>query len=314
MNEPLIVLNALVIRADSSPPLAHRAARPAYNVNRAGLGIEEAGTQDRVLALTERPQWEWEAFDEYWRKMHGPKILHVDGAQDRQTGVLHYYLQQHRIPGGPSSSWAPPYRPMVDADERLVRDPAARCPTHQRPAWDGVAQLGYRSRADLLAFFDLNSGKYREKIIPDEAVFIRGFGFHLAEEHVILEAANRRRDPIILIRLHARNSELTRAQFRGRWMAQHAEIVRRAAAADSRLRRYAQLVNISEVTDTLYDPVGDRYDGVSVMSFANMNDIEEFMSSEAYARIQTDEAEFARETLFYTALNYVIHDAGISAA
>ena len=50
--EPLIVLNAFVIRADSQPPEAIRRARPRYNVNRAGDGIEDPGVTDRQLALT----------------------------------------------------------------------------------------------------------------------------------------------------------------------------------------------------------------------------------------------------------------------
>ena len=308
MNSPLIVLNALVVRADSQAPEAIRHARPGYNVNRAGQGIEDGGVQDRVLALTERPQLEWEAFDEYWRKVHGPKILHVDGADDQQTGLLTYYLQQHRVPSGPTSERPAPYRALTDHNGLLVTDPALRCSPYQRPQWDGMAQLGYQSSQDLETFFNLGPGKYGQKIVPDEAVFIRGFGFHIAEEHVVLQRGDRRRDPILMIKTHVRNPELTRAQFRGYWMAQHADLVVSGAPGAELLRRYAQLVNISSPADKLYDPVGDRFDGVGVMSFANMNDVEDYLASAAYAAVQANEAEFARESAYFTALNYVIRD------
>ena len=305
MKLPLIVINAFVIRADSLPPQGIRTARPGYNVNRAGQGIEDSATHDHALALVTQPQLEWEAFDEYWRKVHGPKILHVDGGEDRQTDLLSYYLQQHRVPGGPTSERTPPYSSDAEAG-RLVRDPAPRSAPFSRPVWDGLAQLGYRSKQDLETFF--TSDKYVNKIVPDEAVFIRGFGFHLAEEHVVLQLGEQRRDPIILLKLHARNPELTRPQFRGRWMAQHAELIRRLRAGNHGLRRYAQLVNVSSSTDKIYDPVGDRYDGVTAMSFADMTGLEEFLSSEEYREIREDETEFARDTTFFTAINYVIKD------
>lgn len=305
---PLTVINALVQRADSSPAAAGRAARPRYNVNRAGEGVEEPDTADRTLALSSEPQLEWEAYDEYWRKVHGPKILHAEGPEDRQTPLLQYYLQQHRLPAGPSSEQAPPYSARPGTDGRLVRDPAARCEPPLRPAFDGLAQLAYRSKQDLESFFDVGPGKYGEKIVPDEAVFLRGFAFHVAEEHVVIEGDGRR-DPVILIRLHVRQPALSRAEFRGRWMAQHAELLRGLPATRRFVRRYAQLVNVSAAGDRLYDPAGDRYDGLGVLSFANMNDCEDFLGSEDYARLRTDEGEFAAETTFFTAINFVIRDA-----
>lgn len=308
VTEPLIVLNAFVLRADTSPPAGTRRARPGYNVNGAGRGIEEESVDERQLALTAQPQLEWEAFDEYWRKTHGPKIVHADGAGDAQTPLLQYYVQQHRLPAGPCSGHAPPYAPGADEAGLLPRDPAARCAPHRRPAWDGLAQLGYRTRAELERFFSAGAGKYGDKIMPDEAVFLRGFGFHLAEEHVVVQRGDRRRDPIVLVKLHTRSPTSTREEFRGRWMAQHAGLVRELAAP---LRRYAQLVNISDSGDRLYDAVGDAIDGVGVYSFANMNDCEDFVAGAAHAALVADEADFAPATSFFTTLNYVIREPGV---
>jgi hypothetical protein len=305
-SEPLIVLNALTLRADSSPPAGTRRARPRFNVNRAGAGIEDPDTTDRSLSLSAQPQLEWEAYDEYWRKTHGPKILHQDGPDDTATALLQYYVQQHRLPAGPCRELPPPYSAGADSGGLLVRDPAARCAPHARPAWDGLAQLGYRNRTELETFF--GSRKYLEKIVPDEAVFLRGFGFHLAEEHLVVQRGERRRDPIILLKLHARNAELSREEFRGRWMAQHAGLMRELPEARALVRRYAQLVNVSMAGDRLYDPVGDLIDGVGVYSFANVNDCEDFVAGDAHAALAADEQAFAAATTYFTALNYVIRD------
>jgi len=296
------------VRADSSAPLEHRVARPGYNVNRAGLGIEEQGTQNKTLALTATPQLEWEAFDEYWRKVHGPKILHHDGPEDAQTGLLCYYLQQHRVPGGPCSEYPPPYRAPLGKDGRLSAAPVTQMTAYRRPAWDGLAQLAYRTKEDLIKFFGAGPGKYAEKIMPDEALFIRSFAFHLAEEHIVIESAGLRRDPLVLLTTHTRNAGLTRAQFRGRWMAQHAQLMRELAPTVAGFRRYAQLVNVSEPSDPIYDALGDRFDGVSALSFASMNDLEDFLASPVYQRLRNDEREFAAESSFFTTLNYVIKE------
>lgn len=307
-NEPLFVLNAFVQRADSSPASAARASRPGYNVNAGGEDIEDAGTRDRRLALTGEPQLEWEAFDEYWRKTHGPKIVHVDGPDDAQTGQLRYYLQQHRIPAGPVSGRAPPYAPDTDAAGRLVRDPAARCRPYVRPAWDGIAQLGFVDSAALQAFFSVGPGKYAGKIVPDEAVFLRGFAFHLAEEHVVVQRGDRRRDPIVLLKLHRRADALSRPAFRGRWMAQHAALLRELPEVSRLVRRYAQLVNVGAPGDALFDAAGDEIDGVGVYSFANMNDCEDFVAGPGQAALDADESVFCADTSFFTALNHVITD------
>lgn len=304
----MLVLNAFVLRGDSSPAEGQRRARPGYNQNPAGQGIEDEGVQDRTLAISRAPHFEWEAFDQYWRKVHGPKVIFKDGPADDDTALLGFYLQQHRIPAGPCSGFAPPYGPALDDDGRLSTQPVSQCPPYRRPPFDGLAQLGWRARADLEGFFLAPGGKYAGKIMPDEAVFIRGFAYHLAEEHVVVHAGNSRRDAIILIKLHVRAVDNSREAFRGHWMAQHADLVRQLPAARALVRRYVQLVNVSTPTDGLYDPQGDRYDGVGVYSFSNMNDCEDFIASSAHAALEADERAFTAETSYFTALNYVICD------
>ena len=310
MKEPALVLLAFVIRGDSLPPEAHRKARPGYNVNRSGQGVEDPGVADRQLVMSAHPQLEWEAFDEYWRKVHGPKIIHPDGAGDAATPALGFYLQQHRIPAGPCSEAPAPYAPVLGPDGLLDGAPAAHCRTYQRPMFDGLAQLGFSSRAALDAFFD-PQGKYGRKIVPDEQVFIRGFGYNVSEEHPVI-TGDRRSAPIILVRLHRRATTLDRPAFRGHWMAHHASLVRRHQEARTLVRRYVQLVNVVEADDPLHDELGQQFDGVGVYSFANMNDCEDFVASAAHAAIVEDETAFTASTSYFTALNYVICDRLLS--
>ena len=306
MNEPALVLVAFVIRGDSSQPEGHRRARAGYNVNRLGQGVEDAGTAERQLVMTGSPQLEWEAFDEYWRKVHGPKIVHREGPADAATPALGFYLQQHRLPAGPSSEAPAPYLPPLDADGLLDGTPAAHCRAYQRPLFDGLAQLGFDSRQALDTFFDMQ-GKYGLKIVPDEQVFIRGFAYNLSEEYPVI-AGDRRSAPVLLVRLHQRATILDRPAFRGHWMTHHADLVRRHPDAQALVRRYVQLVNVVEAGDPLHDELGQQFDGVGVYSFANMNDCEDFVASAAHAAIVENESLFTAQTSYFTALNYVICD------
>ena len=108
---PRIVLNAFEVRADTTPEVGLRVSRPGYPANVEGEGITEPDADPRVPALEEDPELRWEAYDEYWRKVHGPKHLHRDGPEDNTTHLLLRYEQQHRIPAGPTSLTPPPYHP-----------------------------------------------------------------------------------------------------------------------------------------------------------------------------------------------------------
>ena len=101
--EPRIVLPAFVVRCDTTADTPIRVSRPSYCVNEEGEGIADPGADPTVPALEADPELRWEAFDEYWRKVHGPKIIHVDGPDDQGTQLLLRYEQQPRTLGGPTS-------------------------------------------------------------------------------------------------------------------------------------------------------------------------------------------------------------------
>ena len=307
LRDPRIVLPAFVVRCDTTPDTAARASRPSYCVNVEGEGIADPGADPTVPALEAEPELRWEAFDEYWRKIHGPKIIHQEGSADVVTQLLLRYEQQHRIPGGPTSAKAPPYAPQVGADGLLIPDPHANVAGYSRPSFDGLAQLAYATRADLDAFFGLAPGdKYLEKIIPDERVFLKGFAFNLSREFIIIPDEGTR-DPIIFIKTHERAPGLSRGEFLGLWLNSHAQLVVGNPDAARYVKRYAQLHNVSVPEDApFFDPVGDQFDGITVMSFANVTELEAFLASDGYAAIAADEAVFTGRSEFFTAVDYII--------
>jgi hypothetical protein len=306
--EPRIVLPAFVVRCSTlpdEPPF--RVARPTYCVNEEGEGIGDPGADPRIPVLEPVPELQWEAFDEYWRKVHGPKIIHQEGPGDVATPLLLRYEQQHRIPGGPTSEFPPPYEPQVGEDGLLVTDPHRRVRPYQAPAFDGLAQLAFADLDDFFAFFGIEPGdKYLEKIVPDERVFLKGFAFNVSKEYILLPDREPR-DPIILIKTHERAPHLSREEFQELWLEEHGKDL----VTDPRVRhfvgRYAQLHNISTPDHgAFYDPVGDRFDVISVLSFPNVTYLERFLVSEAYDEIEAFEAEHTAETRYFTAVNYVI--------
>lgn len=304
---PRIVLPAFVVRCSTLPDDApFRVSRPGYCVNEDGEAIADSGA-DAAPALEATPELQWEAFDRYWRKIHGPKIIHEDGPTDFATRLLLRYEQQHRIPAGPTSAFRPPYPPQVDEDDLLVTDPHARVPAYQRPRFDGLAQLAYESREDLLTFFGLEPGdKYGDKIIPDEQVFLKGFAFNISREFVLIPDRGTR-DPIILVKTHERDASFSRREFQEYWLEEHAKTLTTNGKAGRLVQRYAQLHNISRPEDApLFDPVGDRFDVISVLSFANVNDLEAFLVSPLHEQLEEAEEEFTEESRFFTAVNFVI--------
>ncbi len=84
------------------------------------------------------PNLSFETWGDYWRKVHGPRFLHPDEADDRTTiSRLLRYDQIHRVASGPTSLNPPPYRPPLDADGRLFETIVGHVEPYRRPQWTG---------------------------------------------------------------------------------------------------------------------------------------------------------------------------------
>lgn len=295
---PLIVTPTFVSRVDDTP----RGERPqdaGSAKNRHGHEVHLPNWRPGALALEGDPNIAFEHWDEYWRKVHGPKFA-WDEPGSSSAKVLRYD-QVHRIASGPSSGFPPPYRAMVDESGRLPSDPWKRVPAFERPRWDGLAYIAYADEDDIEA--TLGQEKFSERIIADEQTAFRMVTREVTREHVLIPS-ERHRDPISLVKIHMRRDGLSRDDFQHRLLHGHADVVLAQGATRQLVRRYAQLHNIGS---TQADPEGSTIDAVSVLSFACMNDVEDYLVHPDHVAIQTSEDELTGPgSEWWTAVNYSV--------
>jgi len=297
--EPLIVTPTFLTRADTTPrterPLDEGATRSVK-----GEALENPDVEPAEVALEANANLAFEHWDEYWRKVHGPKFAYEEPGSTSEP-VLRYD-QVHRVAAGPSSYFRPPYHAMTTADKQLVDDPYPQVPAYRRPRWDGFAYIAYASEADINRV--LKQPQYDKRVVADEQTAFRMVTRSITREYILLPSPNHR-DPISLVKIHYRHPGLSQEAFQARLLQQHAEVVLAQAATHTYVRRYAQLHNIGS---TQFDPEGSRMDAISVLSFASMNDVEDYLASDDYRVVEADEASFTdlAQSEFWTGLNYSV--------
>jgi len=296
---PLIVTPTFLTRADSTPR-AERPMDPGSTKGQHGEAIENPDAEPAEIALEADPNLSYERWDEYWRKVHGPKFAYEEPGTDNEP-VLRYD-QVHRFAGGPSSYFRPPYLAMVEADGKLVSDPYARVPAYRRPRFDGFAYIAYAAEADIDRV--LKQPQYDKRIIADEQTAFRLVTREITREYILLPSPQHR-DPLSLVKIHYRRPELSRDEFQARLLDHHAALVIAQPATHTYVRRYAQLHNIGS---TQADPEGSLIDAISVLSFASVNDVEDYLATDDYQAIEADEATFIdlERSEFWTGLNYSV--------
>jgi len=231
--------------------------------------------------------------------VHGPKFAWYEPGSSSEL-VLRYD-QVHRVASGPSSLLPPPYRAMVDADGRLPSDPERRVPDFGRPRWDGLAYITYAEEADIAR--TLEQDKFAQRIIADEQTAFRIVTREITREFILIPSA-RHRDAISLVKIHVRRAGLTRDEFQRRLLDEHAPLVLAQGATHEFVRRYAQLHNIGSTQE---DPEGSRIDAVTIMAFASMNDVEDYLVSDDHYAIEASENALAGEgSEWWTAVNYSV--------
>jgi hypothetical protein len=297
--KPLIVTPTFVSRSDDSS-VQQRPRDEGANAGRDGRGVMRPDRHPESVALEPDPNLAFEHWDEYWRKVHGPKFAYEEPGTSNDRVVR--YDQVHRVASGPSSGFRPPYRAMVDGEGRLVGDPAARVPAYRRPSWDGFAYIAYAEEADIAR--TLGQEQYATRIIADERTAFRMVTREVAREYIILPS-ERHRDPVSLVKIHRRRPHLTRAAFQAAWLREHADLVLSKAATTHYVRRYAQLHPFGATQD---DPGGETIDGISVLAFASLNDVEDYLVTADHAAIEDAEQALAdpETSEFWTAINYSV--------
>ena len=297
-SKPLIVTPTFVSRVDDTA----RGERPqdaGASRSRHGNEVHFPNWRPHALALEGNPNLAFEHWDEYWRKVHGPKFA-WDEPGSSSAAVLRYD-QVHRVASGPSSFFAPPYRAMVAEDGRLPSDPETRVPAYTRPRWDGFAYIAYADEADLA--HTLGQEKFDKRIVADEQVAFRMVTREITREYILVPSA-RHREPVSLVMIHMRASGMSRETFQQRLLGEHARLVMAQPSTRELVLRYAQLHNIGSTQE---DPEGGRIDAVSVLSFASLNDVEDFLVSADYPAIAASlEALQGEGSEWWTGINYSV--------
>jgi hypothetical protein len=295
---PLIVTGTFVSRVDDTP---HR-VRPhdeGSGKGRDGAEVTHPEQRPEALAIEPDPNLAFEHWDEYWRKVHGPKFAWNEPGSSSEL-VLRYD-QLHRIASGPSSFFPPPYRAMVDGAGLLPANPERRVPAFGRPRWDGLAYIVYAQEADIAR--TLEQDKFAKRIVADEQVAFRMVTREILRETILIPSA-RHRDAISLVKIHVRQPGLTREDFARHLGGPHAETVLAQRATHEFVQRYVQLHNLGSTQE---DPEGSRIDAVSILGFASMNDVEDYLVSPDHAAIAASEAALAGDgSEWWTALNYSV--------
>jgi hypothetical protein len=296
--KPLIVTPTFVSRVDDTA----RGERPqdaGAAKSRHGHEVHFPNWRPHALALEGNPNLAFEHWDEYWRKVHGPKFA-WDEPGSSSAGVLRYD-QVHRVASGPSSFFPPPYRAMVAEDGKLPSDPEKRVPAYRRPRWDGFAYIAYAEEADIES--TLGQEKFGKRIVADEQVAFRMVTREITREYILIPS-ERHRDPVSLVMIHMRAPSMSREVFQHRLLREHAPLVLGQPATREFVRRYAQLHNIGS---TQKDPEGSRIDAVSVLSFASLNDVEDYLVSADYAAIAASLAALEGDGAeWWTGINYSV--------
>lgn len=306
---PLTVLFSFLSRADPTP-LDQRSRAEGHILGRDGRAVPDPAADPGANAFEPDPNINFEKWGEYWRKAHGVRFLHPDEAGDRVTiERLLRYDQIHRAAPGPTSLNPPPYRPALDADGGLFDTIIGHVDPYRRPRWDGAAYLNFANLEDLVAV--LGSERFRRKIMPEDRTIFRDLAPVLTRQFILLANAVGN-EGIVLVKTHVRRDELDREAFQRRWLADHSEVVLKQEETQGLVRRYVQLHNIGPVTEgePFYHAAASRIDGVTLMGFSAMKDVEIFLQSEGYAAIEEDERSMtdAGASEYWTGVNFSVVD------
>lgn len=305
-SEPLTVLFSLLSRADNSP-LESRRLGKGHTSNSFGASTQDSACESSAISFENNPNISFEHWGEYWRKVHGVRFTHVEEDDDRSLERLLRYDQLHRFAPGPTSSDAPPYWAPADVDGKLWPTAIGHIERYRRPRWDGVAYLNFACLEDIGTVFA--NDRIRTKILPEDQAMFRDIAPVLARQHVVIPSASGK-DPVTLIKLHVRRKEESRESFQKWWRGEHANFVNQQSGAHETIKRYVQLHNIGpqQEGEPFYHPEAAAIDGVSLMAFACLSDLEDFLLSSANAEILAHESMKTDQDAseYWTTVGFVI--------
>lgn len=302
--EPLTVICSLLSRADNSP-LGERRRDPNLLLDARGELIKDPAAE--TSAFESNPNVAFEKWTEYWRKVHGPRFIYAQPPVANGIQHLLRYDQIHRLPAGPSSGAPLPYEPPVDANGKLFDTVIGHIPEYRRPQWDGIAYLGFENVAGLQAVF--SQPEIAAKVLPEDQAIFRELCPVLARQHIIVPSETQR-ESFLLVKVARRNASLSRADFHDAWLNRYAPRVLEQAATSRYVKRYVQLHNVGPIREgePFFHSVGHTIDGVSILAFTSINDLEDFLLDPGVVGLADEEAKLvaADTSEYWTALAYQV--------
>jgi EthD domain-containing protein len=305
-NEPLTVIFSFLSRADNTS-LDVRPRAPANLIDLEGHPIPNPADPSAQNAFGQNPNINFEKWGDYWRKVHGVRFTYTEDTTDTSLQDLLRYDQLHRAPGGPTHLTPPPYHAPSTEDGRLYDSVIGRIPAYQRSKWDGVAYLQFQDVAALGRV--LSSERFLTKIVPEDHAIFRTVAPVIGSQYIIRPSMTGR-EAVSLVITHTRRPGLSRAEFLVHLLDEHARVVLAQPTANKLILRYVQIHNqgSEDPADENFIPFTANYDAVSVLNFATMNDVEDYLMSPGYRIIEESRGRISasQATEYWTSTNFNI--------
>lgn len=286
---PLALNTILVSRADNSPENGDRPRGKGYIVDKNGVPVPDPAKEPEKIALEANPNLLFEHFDEFWRKVHRPRVVYQDGADDGMLKNAAAYYQIHRLPAAPSSTFPPPYPAIVDEKGFLYPVEDIHVPAYQRPVYDGMVYWGAPTIDDLLPIG--YSPKAEKKINAEGQVFLRNAVSGLSAEYIIIPLQGQKLPPFCTVKVHYRASG-TREDFRNYLLREHSRMICSRTETKEYVKRFAYIFcENKDLLEPFASGAGMKIDALSVMYFDNISDCEQYFASAGYQEIAASERQ-----------------------
>ncbi|WP_036771165.1 EthD domain-containing protein [Photorhabdus australis] len=297
------VLCTLLSRADSSS-LTERRKDPNQMLDEQGNSLVEPSLV--MNAFEKDANLAFEKWTEYWRKIHGPRFIHALPREADGKYTLLRYDQIHRFSSGPSSINPLPYKPPLDENGHLFNTIIGHIPTHHRPQWDGMAYLTFPNIDNLYSLFE--HPEISKAILPEDQVIFRELCPVLCRQHVLIPS-KMHSDAILLVNIHQRTTELNRSDFHEILLHKYAKAIISQPSAQKFVQRYIQLHNIGPITtgEKFFHPVAKDIDAISILAFASITDLEDFLQDPNLSAILENDSLFNIEkSEYWSALSHTL--------
>ncbi|PHM44803.1 hypothetical protein Xmau_01517 [Xenorhabdus mauleonii] len=303
--EPLTVVCSFLSRADDTP-LTERSRADGHVLDHNGHVVADPAQNPADNALEGEPNINFEHWGEYWRKVHGVRFIHPE--TDSDTDILDKlirYDQLHRLAAGPTQEDSVPYRVPADENRKLWPTVIGHIAPYNRPAWDGIAYLNFLNEDDIPLL--LGSDRVLQKILPEDQTIFRDIAPLLSKQYIIIpsEFGN---EAITLVKTHKRNTNISRSEFQAWWLGEYADEILNHNKNTKIIKRYVQLHNIgpTEKGQPFYHKYSSSLDGVSLLSFSNINDLEDYLRSPAYQNVIALETSNNMQTEYWTSASITL--------